>query len=496
MLRKWTKHNEYQETLVSRIARLIQTEPEKVKYYAKHLAKIYEANLDSLLDTIAFTYPNFGRPAQKQDVIFRSFLLASSLGFNSIRKWVPFLKSEKLLCYAAGAEPSEIPAVSNHYDFIKRLWLGQPPTAGVMRSPIRKPRKKLGKNQKQEPKHPGIIARLVQYATKGRIFSHRPERLLQQVFASCCVIPSAVRGLLGNITKLDIAADGTSLKTGAGQFGKKVCDCQSKGILNCNCRRKYSDAEANWGWDSHNEKWFFGFTEYMISVRNTDAKVDLPIYLRTVQASRFDGVTAIVALSELRQLYPQFSFHSFIADCAHDNYPTYELLNAWNINPVISLSKNSIPPVPRNTLQLDSNGTPVCKAGRKLFFWGTIKSQHRLKWRCPIKCLKRQSPCHFHDRCNSSAYGLTCYTKPDDDLRYITPIPRGTHTWRLLFNKRTAAERVNDKLLIDYTLESSHTRGKMRFSFWALIHSFNMHLDAWLKHLPHEHSPLSFLFAV
>ncbi|MDF2636545.1 MAG: hypothetical protein K0R78_3419 [Pelosinus sp.] len=39
------------------------------------------------------------------------------------------------------------------------------------------------------------------------------------------------------------------------------------------------------------------------------------------------GVTAIFALSEVMKMYPLFNFDKFIADAAHDNYPTYKLLN-------------------------------------------------------------------------------------------------------------------------------------------------------------------------
>lgn len=481
MLREWTAHKDYQNSFVRYIKQAFRADPEKIKYYAKHLLKLYYADLDLLYDTIAFTYPNFGRPAKYQDAIFRSFLLASSLGFNSIKKWVPFLKSEKLLCYAIGVKPSDVPAVSNHYDFIKRLWLADAQTHSIMRPPVRKPRNKLGKNQKQPPRHSGIIAKLVKYAVKDRTLKGRPERLLQQVFANCCVQTSSALGLLGDTSALNIAADGTCLSTGAGKFGKKVCGCQSKGILNCLCNRKYSDAGANWGWDSHNEKWFFGYTQYIVSVCNPSAKVDLPIYLRTVQASRFDGVTAIIALAELRELYPKLGFNAFIADCAHDNYPTYELLNAWGIKPIITLNKAAKPTTIDKELLIGADGVPICKAGRKLFFWGTIKKQHRLKWRCPVKCLKQTEPCIYDKLCNTSQYGLTFYTKPKDDPRFFTPIPRGSPAWKLLFNKRTAAERVNDKLLIDYGLEASCYRGKMRISFWAFIHSFNIHMDAWIK---------------
>lgn len=46
-----------------------------------------------------------------------------------------------------------------------------------------------------------------------------------------------------------------------------------------------------------------------------------------VQAQRFDGISAIVALAEAKKLYPDFGFDSFHGDGAHDNYATYELLH-------------------------------------------------------------------------------------------------------------------------------------------------------------------------
>lgn len=58
---------------------------------------------------------------------------------------------------------------------------------------------------------------------------------------------------------------------------------------------------------------------YFLVTNNEELKTDIPIYLRLVQAFRYDGVTAIVALSEARLLYPDFIFDKFIGDSAHDN---------------------------------------------------------------------------------------------------------------------------------------------------------------------------------
>lgn len=37
-------------------------------------------------------------------------------------------------------------------------------------------------------------------------------------------------------------------------------------------------------------------------------------------------------------MYPLFNFDKFITDAAHNNYPSYKLLNKWNIKAVIPLN--------------------------------------------------------------------------------------------------------------------------------------------------------------
>jgi len=50
-------------------------------------------------------------------------------------------------------------------------------------------------------------------------------------------------------------------------------------------------------------------------------------------------------------------------------------------------------------------------------------------------------------------------------------------------NERTAAERVNNRILNHYGIENSRTRGKKRISFFTTIAGFNIHLDAQLAKL-------------
>ncbi len=260
-----------------------------------------------------------------------------------------------------------------------------------------------------------------------------------------------------------------------------MCDCVKNGNFKCDCKRNFSDADARWGWDSYHEQYFYGYTEYILSVYNSDLKCDLPLYLRLVQAQRFDGVSAIVALAEARKLYTTFKFDAFLGDGAHDNYATYQLLHEWDMKAIIPLNETNkgnfqFPP----PIEVTKEGVPICMAKCLMIFNGFMKDRCRIKWRCPLACGKINS-CDCKDKCSTSDYGRVVYTKPKWDFRYFTVIPRGSDEWKLQMNKRTSAERVNKRILNDYNLELAHARGKKRTFWWSLVHSINVLLDARLK---------------
>jgi uncharacterized protein YbbC (DUF1343 family) len=54
--------------------------------------------------------------------------------------------------------------------------------------------------------------------------------------------------------------------------------------------------------------------------------------------------------------------------------------------------------------------------------------------------------------------------------------------------ERTAAERVNDRILQDYGVENGSVRGKKRISFIATLAAVNVHLDAQVKVLSERRS--------
>jgi hypothetical protein len=472
MLGTWTSHAEYQQQAATLLSAIAEHSPHALLEYQNPISKTFILNLDPLKTLMLPLYSPTGRPAKNQPEIFRSFVLMVCLR-EPLDKWVEKLSHNPVLQAACGFR-GKLPGVASYYDFINRLIkLDEKPRPKQKR---RKPRKKHGK-KKLPPKRPGIVKKLVKEILRGRRLNRRPERLLQEIFAAAAVKPSMDLGLIGK--SISVSGDGTCVKTGASHYGVKTCGCKG---FHCPCPRRFSDPNATWGWDSHNEQWFYGYTGYFISTHNKTEKLDLPLYLRLVDAKRHDSVSALAALAEFRDLYPGLAVDNFLSDSASDNYATYELLNEWGINAVIALNRtNKGNATYSERLTVDENGVPICPGGHRMACYGFCgNGRCRIKWRCPRVCGK---PCENCIACSRTPYGRTVYTKPSWDLRLFSKIPRGGLKWKAIFKERTAAERVNNRILNHYGIENSHARGKKRISFLATIAGFNIHLDAQLAKL-------------
>ena len=473
LLGSWQSHADYQQQTAAALSTIAKFDPAALLEYEDSISKLYILNLDALRPIVAPLYSKTGRPSVNQPEIFRSLVMMDDLK-HSLDEWVEKLSKNRVLRIACGF-PGKLPGIASYYDFISRIVkLDEKPR---VKHKKRKPKKKYGKN-KMPHKRQGIVQKMVDWMLKGRRFNNRPERLLQEIFAKVCVQPSIDLGLVPH--NVSASGDGTCISTGASPYGRKTCGCAD---FFCDCPRRFSDPNATWGWDSHNERYFYGYTGYFISTYNRTEKLDLPLYLRIVDAKRHDSISAVVALAEFRDIYPDLKVDTFISDSASDNYATYQLLNEWDINAVIALNKTNKGNKKFPNCVVNDDGVPVCPAGHEMARAGFCgKDRCRIKWRCPLalgKC-EISKPCLD---CSDSAYGRVVYTKPDWDLRLFSRIPRGSAQWKSKMKERTAAERVNNRILHHYGLENSKMRGKKRIAFLATIAAFNVHLDAQLAKL-------------
>ena len=487
MLKKsdWTSFANYKINLVYNLKRYLFLFREKFLQSLEIIAKLYILNTDTLYEIVSPIYPSEGRPAKLQPEIFRSFILMSSLGIHSIDEWIDTLNAEPLYAIIIGVSPERIPALGNHYDFINRLW-GESPQKllddrNSLRNPYNKPDKPKGKNQKAPPRNPGVVTRLVNFLDSGKTFKRKPDRILRKIFDKLALVPSMAAGLISENNSLSVSGDGTCIVTGASSYGSKICDCKTNGIFNCSCKRNFIDPDARWGWDSYHERYFFGYHAYILSSYNKKLKLDLPLYFSVNQGSRHDSAALIFALNDFNKTVPLSSIDNLILDSAHDNYPTYNFLAKYSINALIALNKTPRGNKKYDTLEVNPHGIPICKNKCQMIFWGHCASRHRLKWRCPLATGKITS-CDCKSSCSSSNYGRTFYTKTKDDPRLFTLIPRGSFEWKELFKRRSSAERVNVRLLNHYKLEQHRSLSKKIWSFWTMIHSINIHLDAHVKY--------------
>ncbi len=476
MLGPWRPHADFQEWLLKQLRMLLPDETAKVIFHAAALEKVYLLDLDTLKQLVEAMYSPIGRPAVKQPEIFRAVVLALHYRI-SISSLVQRLRADEVLALACGFEPDDLPGVGNFYDFFNRLWLATVPF-NVLRHPFKKKKKKLKANEKLAPDNPETVGDLVRQVIAGKSLGDGPESLLQDILVECAVIPSADMGLLGDVHKLTLAGDGAPLETGASSYGKKVCDCKLKGIYRCSCPRYYTDVNANWGWDSYHEQWFYGHTLYCLNAANSFN--DLPLLLSLKQASCHDSITFVSAYQRLRSILPELKFEKILLDSAHDAYPIYLLMNEDEIEPFIDINlrgkKND---TAIDMIKIDSNGIPVCQAGLKMKFWGTDSKRYRIKWRCPK--YKNLDSCDFKESCSSSSYGKVRYTRLDKDLRLFTKTPRGSKAWKKAFARRSSVERSLKRLLVDYRIESFRVRSDKQWFWLAAVAAINVHLDAQVK---------------
>lgn len=456
--------------------------------HADLIAKLWFSDLSLVFPLVLPRYAKSQRGAPPRDPadLLRCWLCMTLAGYTSVSDWVRAMRTVPLFAVLSGFPPDDTPGVGTLYDFQHRLWLAEKITRRrrLLRRK-RKPRKKGKQGEKLEPKHPGVLQRLVErlQRRRGQPLPSRPETLLQQIFRDLFVLPSAQQGLLGDVRHLVIAGDGTPVRTGASPYGKRVCPCKEQGIKSCQCPRAYSDPDASWGWDSYRDCWFYG--RHLYEWTAADSPYDLPVYFRLVTARRHDSVSCVVALDECQRLYPQWKVGTAILDSAHDNYPIYQLLHDRDITAVIDLNPRAAGKAtdkdtykPGEGITLNTEGIPLCAAGHAMRHDGFCQGRGRHKWRCPLK--PRNKPEQGHCQCSPTAkYGHPLYTYHEDNPRFFPRVARGTEAWKDLYAKRTSVERSNKRKKVDYKLEATRVRSTEAWTWRSMLTAMCQHIDAW-----------------
>ena len=437
-------------------------------------------NLTPMRKIIEHLYSAFGRPARVPENLLRSLLCMVLCGYTSITEWVSVMRSHPFYAIIAGFRPFDVPGVDTFYDFINLLMLRKPREGRGLSRRRRKP------EEKNKPKHSGIIQRLADRLLSGKKLplTFQDASIIKEIFYTVFVTHSKELGLIED--SLIISGDGAKLPTWASCYGKKICSCQEK----CDCIRKLLDKEAQWGWDNYRKQWVYGYTYYELVTQERQ----LPIVVHLATINRHDSVQCLYTMEEAYLRDFSLKYASF--DSASDAYGIYELgIKRWDVGLIIPLNETNkgnytySPPI-----EITDAGVPKCQAGLEMTNWGFCRDRCRIKWRCSVKATSEYQDfdCTLSNSCTDSSYGRVIYTKPEWDYRIHTPVTRESKLWKSLENGRSASERSNKRKKYDFSLLNTRTSGRKFWFFRVMLASMcqpvakrrgeaAFHIDEWYR---------------
>lgn len=487
----------------------------QLELHMKAAAILWELDLSPAKPLLQGCYAANPRGGDPWDplLMLRVLLLMLLVGQASINKWVPILTASRVLRILAGLPEDDRPGVATLYDFMDRLHDGpirvscehveRPSEAQRRRAATARPlqrnepkppkptsskrgKKKGRKGDKVAVEAPAVIDASVteKLIAELRVLEKvgNPNDLLGRLAAILVEVGvkgSMVRGLLGDVAKLSVAGDGSSLPTGGSRYGKKNCGHPKS--VKCECPRIFSDPDARMGYDSYRDLKFFGYHFYEIIVNFGGH--DLPLAIRLDPGNATDYTASVLTLDRLFKDLPSIGvvIHNFIADAGHDSEANHRYCMDHGLRTVIPMRGKAPAKHPdREAITLSPRGIPTCQAHAEMASRGSAGT-HRNIFVCPVKAgtLKTCPLAPAEDPrwlCRpEQKFGPTVVVDARWNPRLCPPIPRNSKGYKTLYNLRSGCERSNSAKKEVFKLEDARHR---RASFWLI----RLHLIAVLQH--------------
>ena len=469
-------HAAYQDTFVSDFLKFYPNPFILSKDSWDYIVQFWYLDL-SLTDTIMQEcYSVFGPEPRLPSCMLRSYLLALKLKVTSITQWCRMLSETPLYAILSGFSVGDTPGVGTFYDFFSRMWKGD---SNNLSPKDRFPKLKVPKGKKKGDKTPcdssSVASKLLPLMERWHFKQNNPFYLIFRLYNQQFLSQSVEKGLI-DPEHLALVGDGTPVRTAAQQRKKRTCKCGEKDCHNCNCKRRYSQPDCNWGWDSHRECYFFGYHLYMYVASASHS--DLPVFPLLERASRHDMLSFLHSFFTMKAYLPEYRIEKLLLDSAQDAYPVYEYCKKQGITPFIDLNPGHTGHFTyKDDFTIDDDGVPVCKMGLRMHKDGHEPAKHRAKYRCPLA--NRRRGCFCEHPCSDAKYGRTVHIYQNDNPRLFNIPPRDSKEWKKEYNGRTSVERSNKREKEDYKLEDGrHRSTKM---WYCRLYGIMMlqHLDAW-----------------
>lgn len=453
--------------------------------------KFWNLDLSGVDSLMQDRYSSFGPEPRLPSDMLRSILVSVEFKITSYTRLAADLKENHLHAIISGFLPGDTPGVGTFYDFHRRLWLSeQKHLSDSVHPPKAKPSKPKGKEQKAAPVEKVTVEDLFCQFEASPPQSMAPCKKLLDIFHSFFLQTSVDKELI-SLKDLALAGDGTPVYTSAQERKTRTCDCLSKGIRDCHCNRIYHQPDCDIGWDSHRNRFYFGYDLYMLTA--SDSVNDLPVFPFLSPASRHDSHGFLYNWFSMKQFFPEAHVTKLLLDSAHDAMPYYEYCKTNGITPFIDLNwKGGRPPVYKDDISINNDGIPLCPKGFPMKQAAVEPKKGRIKYRCPKITAKGGTPhCTCEEPCSDAKYGRNVHLVLKDNPRLFNNPPRGSEEWKLEYNARTSAERCNKREKLDYKLEDGRYRSSMMWYCRLFAIMMCQHLDAWTLS---KTTPLKVLF--
>ncbi|MCP4115815.1 MAG: hypothetical protein GY737_10495, partial [Desulfobacteraceae bacterium] len=470
---------------------------DKLQFYEKQIHILKNLDLDPIIPSLISLYsPGKLEAARDPPSMLRSLILMTLLRITGITEWVRQTKNDRFLTVLIGFEPGQAPEVGTYYAFMKRMINGPYRKPCRCKDQVKRSQYNTGphkRNLKQEkkdrkarkndfdPNHSqseklaGSLLANAECARAGDF-----NQILEDLSIQLGLIPSIRQGLISNLNNLVVSGDGSILQTAASSRGKPTCNCRSEGIYKCDHDRYYTSPTAKWCYDHVRDAFLFGDRYYHL-VTTQDGH-DYPLLTYMPGGNESDYTLSLMSFDRmekaLRENGLDITVSTFIGDGHHDSYAHYHYFGEKNVIPIIPLSKPSQKAYPHlpddGDTRLDTDGVPLCPAGKRMRRHCYDKKKNKHVFNCPAKrnthrngkseYVFHEQDCPRQENCDpQSNLGPFVYLKSSMDPRLFPPLPRFSRKFKDLMNQRSASERCN------FINDSYGVEGSSRNADYGLI---------------------------
>ena len=444
------------------------------------MERFWNLDLSALDKKLADYYSVFGPEPRLPSDMYRSYLLSIEFKITSFTEWSAALKRTPLYAILSGFRVGDVPGTGTFYDFFGRIWLSDSNNLSDPSHPPReKPKKPKKKGEKAAPVEKITVKELFEKFEIAPPEEFAPAACMFDVYRSLFLDKSVEQGLI-DLGNLSISGDGTPVYTAARERKTRTCSCLENGTRDCTCNRTYHQPDCNIGWDSHRNRYYFGYDLYMMTA--ADSENDLPVFPFLSPASRHDSHGFLYNWYSMKQYLPDAMVSKLLLDSAHDAMPYYEYCRDNNIQPYIDLNgKGGYPTKYKGEFTVNEKGVPFCREGHQMRRDGTEKEKHRTKFKCPkvSRLPNGEVVCSCQNPCSDAKYGRVIHVAMNDNPRLFNNPPRSSNEWKEEYKKRTSSERCNKREKIDFKLEDGRHRSTKMWYCRLFAIMMCQHLDAW-----------------